>query len=105
MKLDKFKILCDADVKFGSSRYGVESISLSERCVDISQEWIDTYKDNYGALLNKDVKTLKKELKDYIRPRAKKAKFIPSFIWWWIAGQVIKWVVDKVIEYIINNHT
>ena len=35
MKLDKFKILSEADAKFGSSRSGKVSIKLSEKCYDI----------------------------------------------------------------------
>ena len=106
MQLDKNKILMDADVRFGKSRYSQDSISLSERCVDISQEWLDTYQDNYSVIYDKDTKLLREELKSYIRPRIKeykKSTFVPTFVWWWIAQIVIKWVVDKIIEYLKEN--
>ena len=103
MQLDKDKIIGEAKQYFGSKRYSKESIRLSERCVDISQQWIDTYQNNYGALFNKDTHTLKKELKNYIRPRIEYPKFIPSFVWWWIAQTVINWIIERIIEYLIEN--
>lgn len=107
MQLDKFKILSEADAKFGTSRFSKESIGLSERCVDIAQDWLDDHKDDYGALINKDAKVLQKELKNYIRPRIvkyKRAKFIPTVVWWWLAQVVINWIIDRIIDYILKNH-
>ena len=103
MQLDKDKILGEAKQFFGSKRYSKESISLSQRCVEVSQQWLDTYKDNYGAIYKKDAQTLKKELKKYIRPRIDYPKFIPSFVWWWIAQTVINWIIERIIEYLIEH--
>lgn len=107
MKLDKFKILSEADAKFGSSRSGKVSIKLSEKCVDIAQEWLDETYYGGAEFLGKDSKTLKKELKEYIRPRIvkyKKSTFIPTVVWWWLAQVVINWVIDRIIDYILKNH-
>ena len=107
MKLDKFKILSEADAKFGSSRSGKVSIRLSEKCVDIAQDWIDETYHSDAALLSKDTQTLKKELKEYIRPRIvkyKRSTFIPTVVWWWLAQVVINWVIDRIIDYILKNH-
>ena len=106
MKLDKFKILSEADAKFGSSRSGKVSIRLSEKCVDIAQDWIDETYYSDAALLSKDTQTLKKELKEYIRPRIvkyKRSTFIPTVVWWWLAQVVINWVIDRIIDYILKN--
>ena len=107
MKLDKFKILSEANEKFGTSRFSKESISLSERCVDIAQDWLDDHKDNHETLINKDAQILQKQLKNYIRPRIvkyKKSKFIPTVVWWWIAQIVINWIIDRIIDYILKSH-
>jgi len=104
MQLDKYKILGAAAVYFGRKRYAASSYGLAEECVDIGQSWLDTYSDDFGALVRKSPKEMKKELKNYYKGRvnysAHNATFLPTFIWMWLAQAVITWVVTRIIDNI-----
>tara|TARA_R110002020_G_scaffold386620_1_gene597397 strand:+ start:225 stop:569 length:345 start_codon:yes stop_codon:yes gene_type:complete len=106
MKLDKKKILGEAEDYFGSKRYSDGTYSLTEECVDLGQVWLDTYTNDYGALIRKSPKEMKKELKKYVKGKVKysshNATFIPTFIWMWIAQAIITWVVQKIINNILQ---
>ena len=106
MKLDKKKILGEAEDYFGSKRYGDGTYSLSEECVDLGQVWLDTYRKDYGALMRKSPKDMRKELKNYVKGRveysSQNATFIPTFIWMWIAQAIISWIIGKIIDNILE---
>jgi len=107
MKLDKKKILEGAEEYFGSKNYGDGGYGLAEECVDLAQSWVDTHSDDFGALMRKSPKDIKKELRKYIRPRVSYSKhnatFIPTFIWIWIAQAVVSWVIGLILSYIEKN--
>ena len=44
MKLDKKKILEEAEDYFGSKRYGDGTYDIAEDCVELGQVWLDTYR-------------------------------------------------------------
>ncbi len=106
MQLDKKKILGEAEEYFGSKNYGDGTYSLAERCVDLGQEWINTYSDDFGAIIRKDSKDMRKELKSYYKGKINysthNATFIPTFIWMWIAQAIITWVVTRIINNILD---
>jgi hypothetical protein len=104
MKLDKKKILGDAKEYYSGKRYGTQSYSLAEGCVDLGQEWIDTHREDYGALVNKSHKQMKKEVRQYVRARVSYSEYnatlLPAFIWWWVAQAIISWIIGKIIDNI-----
>ncbi len=106
MKLDKRKILGDAKQYFATKGYTSQSYSLAEECVSISQKWLDGYKDNYGGILDKEPKEMRKELKSYIKERVDydrhNTTFIPSFVWMWIIQAVITWIVNRIIDNVLE---
>ena len=105
MKLDKKKILEEAEDYFGSKRYGDGTYDIAEDCVELGQVWLDTYRRDYGALMRRTPKEMRKELKSYIKSRLDYSKynatFIPTFIWTWLAQIIISWIVNKIINNII----
>ncbi len=106
MKLDKKKILGEAKEYYSGKKRGSQSYNLSERCVDLGQEWVDTHQEDYGALVNKSPKQMKKEVRKYIRARVSyseyNATFLPAFIWMWIAQAIISWIIGKIIDNILE---
>ena len=104
MQLDKNKILGEVQEHFGSKNYADGSYGLASECVDLGQEWLDTYDGDFGGLSRKSPKQMKKELKQYYKGRldyaSYNATFIPTFIWMWIAQAIITWVVTRIINNI-----
>tara|TARA_R100000005_G_C4994977_1_gene201901 strand:+ start:153 stop:467 length:315 start_codon:yes stop_codon:yes gene_type:complete len=58
-----------------------------------------------GIHKSKSKRALYKKAYNYTYERMEKPSgFIPSFVWWWIARTVIRWIVRKIIEHIIDTH-
>ena len=109
MKLNKKKILKDVKKYYGGRIYGDGSYGLAERCVDLGQEWVDSYQwgfDTRDSLINRSRKELRKELRRYVRDRVSysehNATFLPAFIWMWIAQAIISWIIGKIIDNILE---
>ena len=109
MKLNKKKILRDVKKYYSGRMHGGQSSSLAERCVDLGQDWIDSYQwgfDTSDSLINKNRKEMRKELRRYVRDRVAyseyNATFLPAFIWMWIAQAIISWIIGKIIDNILE---
>jgi hypothetical protein len=106
MKIDKKKILEDAKKYYGGKIHSEQSYGLAEKCVDLGQVWVDTYKQDYGALMRKSPKEMRKELNKYVGGRISysehNATFLPGFIWMWIAHAIITWIIKKIIDNILE---
>ena len=104
MKLNKKEILGEAVETYRGNLYGGKIDGLAEECVDLAQLWVDTHSDDFGAFMRKKPKDIKKELKDYIRPRVSYSEhnttFLPTFIWMWVAHAVVLWVVGMILRHI-----
>ncbi len=81
--------------------FGQDKLSgLAEEIVDIAEEWAQNYTD-YPE--KKTKRELRRDLKAYIKERLdfkdeNKSYFIPTFVWVFIAQQVISWLVKILIE-------
>lgn len=107
MKLDKVKLLGEAKEYYGRGGVSDQSYDFSSGCVDLGQEWLDTYKSDYGALMRKSPSEMRKELRGYVKKRVNYKKyntysFLPTFVWVWLAQTIISWIVKKIIEHILN---
>ncbi len=101
MILNKEEILLAA-----KSRYSGGSYRLTERCVDLAQEWLDEAHEI--TISGTPAKTMRKELRAYIRSKIDYGQynpvtFVPTFVWVWLAQTIIAWITKKIVEYIINN--
>jgi len=102
MKLDKKAIYTALEQNFPDPNYASETNSLCSHCLKLSEEWF-TIEQN---LTNKSKRELRKDLKQYISMNTNlrdtnSSYFVPSFIWFFIAGQIISWLV----RYIIDKYT
>ena len=89
---------------FGKRQYGDVACGVySEEVYDLAQEWFDKEEWKTNIELG-TARACRIELKRYIKDRIKvdeedKAWFIPSFVWIWVAQQVIVLIVRLIIEY------
>ena len=106
MKLNKKRILGDAADHYRGTFNGHKSYGLAEECVDLAQEWIYTYEEDFPALMAKSAREMRIDLKCYVESRVSysehKAMFIPAFIWIAVAQAIISWIVSKIIDNILD---
>ena len=106
MKLDRKKILGDAMQHYGGHLSGSRSYNMSVECVDLADVWLNTYQEDFGALMAKSPREMRKELRKYVRGNVSysdhRATFIPAFIWVAIAQAIISWIVGKIIDNILE---
>ena len=106
MKLDRKKILGDAMHHYGGHFSGSHSYSMSVECVDLADVWLNNYQEDFGALMAKSPREMRKELRKYVRSNVSysdhKATFIPAFIWVAIAQAIISWIVGKIIDNVLE---
>ena len=102
---DKDNILKNTEYKFEAKGNTKEIVMLADEVIDIAEEWAANYT---GYPEKKTKRELRRELKSYIKERINlrdkdKAYFIPTFVWVFIAQQVINWLVKILIEkYMMN---
>ena len=97
---DKENILKNTEYRFESRGNTKEIVLLADEVIDLAEEWANNYT---GYPEKKTKKELRRELKSYIRERINlrdkdKAYFIPTFVWVFLAQQVISWLVKILIE-------
>lgn len=103
MNIDRKSLYEEVESNFPDTNYS-ESVNLLARdCMNAAEEWLAENSKGSGS---KTKRELRKDLKAYIaskvNPRdSTQAYFIPSFIWVFIAGQVISFIV----RWIVNRYT
>ena len=110
MKIDKEELLSEAKEYYGRGGISDQSYFFAEECIDLGQEWLDTYKSNYWVLIRQSQREMKKGMRNYLKERVNYQKyngyrFLPTFVWVWIANTIISWVVKKIIVYIIKKYS
>ena len=112
MKFNADDIFSSATNEFGEGVLGDESLDLVESCIEIAHGWTVECADAYNVTRTKQ--QLRRELKKHIRKRldleahcgpiheSKGASFLPSFIWKWLAGIIINWIVRLIIDNLTN---
>jgi hypothetical protein len=107
MKLDREKILGEALDHYGGRFSRGRSYAMSVECVDIAEEWLNTYQQDFGVLMAKSPRQMRRELGAYVRGNISyskhKATFIPAFIWVTIAQAIISWIVGRIIENLMGD--
>jgi|LakMenE07Oct09ns_1017277.scaffolds.fasta_scaffold00938_6 hypothetical protein len=99
MKIDKKQIYDEVESKFSNPNYSTETSLLASECMKHAEEWLQ----QAGDFPFKNKRELRKDLKKYIMDRvdlqdAKRSYFIPSFIWIFLAGQIISYIVRLIVE-------
>jgi hypothetical protein len=99
MKIDKKQLYDEVESKFSNPNYSTETSLLASECMKYAEEWLL----QAGDFPFKTKRELRKDLKKYIMDRVdlqdtKRAYFIPSFIWIFLAGQIISYLVKLIIE-------
>ena len=106
MKLDKKRILGDAMEHYGGKFHGSRSYNMSVQCVDLGQDWVYTHQEDFGALMRKSPREMRKELRKNVKSKVSysehKATFLPAFIWVAIAQAIISWIVGKIIDNVLE---
>lgn len=106
MKLNKKRILGYAADHYRGKFNGHKSYGLAEECVDLAQDWIYTYEEEFPAQMAESPREMRTDLKSYIQCRVSyaehKAMFIPAFIWIAVAQAIISWIVGKIIDNILD---
>lgn len=102
MKIDRKALYEAVEEKFPDPAHATEANNLARDCIKLSEGWLEQTK-NTGRLTKRE---LRKDLKAHIMESVdlqdyKKAYFVPSFIWIFIAGQIISFIV----RWIIDNYT
>ena len=110
IKIDKEELLSEAKEYYGRGGISDQSYFFAEECIDLGQEWLDTYKSNYWVLIRQSQRAMKKGMRNYLKERVNYKKyngytFVPTFVWVWIANTIISWVVKKIIVYIIKKYS
>ena len=97
---DKENILKNTEYRFESKGRTKEIKLLADEVIDLAEEWAANYT---GYPEKKTKRELRRELKSYIKDRVNlrdkdKSYFVPTFVWVFIAQQVISWLVKILIE-------
>jgi hypothetical protein len=104
MKIDKKDVYTAVESKFPDPTYSAEINNLTSHCLKLSDEWLSIEEN----ITSKSRRELRKDLKQYIMTKtnlrdSSKSYFIPSFIWVFLAGQIISWIVRYIIEKYTNS--
>lgn len=104
MKINKKDVYSAVEGKFPDPSYTTEINSLCSHCLKLSEEWFSIEED----ITSKSRRELRKDLKQYIMMNtnlrdSSTSFFIPSFIWVFLAGQIISFIVRYIIEKYTNN--
>lgn len=99
MKINRKECYDAMEKRFRDPWASTEKSSLLRECMNYAEEWYND-ESNYSG---KSTKEQSKDLKSYIMGRidlndSKRAYFIPSFIWIFIATQLIQWFIKWIIE-------
>jgi len=97
---DKENILKNTEYRFESKMFTSATQSLAAEVIDLAEEWAQNYT---GYPEKKTKKELRRELKKYIKDNINlkdknKAYFLPTFVWVFLAQQLISWLVKILIE-------
>jgi len=91
--------------RFGGSRraYHDQSVDLADDVFNIAQEWFNSEPWNDDLELDTR-REMRINLTRYIKDRIDftdhtKSYFLPTFVWVYIAQQVIGWIVKQIIEH------
>tara|TARA_R100000278_G_scaffold113697_1_gene91937 strand:+ start:280 stop:600 length:321 start_codon:yes stop_codon:yes gene_type:complete len=99
---DKRKIYEEVERRWQDPTYSDQASILTREVMKISEEWMKQAK----GINRMTVREARRELRLYIDERIdlqdmKRSYFLPTFIWVWVAGQIITFI----IKWIIENHT
>ena len=75
MKIDKDELLSEAKEYYGSGGISDQSYFFAEECIDLGQEWLDTYKSNYWVLIRQSQRAMKKGMRNYLKERVNYQKY------------------------------
>tara|TARA_R100000008_G_C3566175_1_gene159263 strand:+ start:442 stop:774 length:333 start_codon:yes stop_codon:yes gene_type:complete len=98
--INREEIVNSVEKEFIQSAHPDEAVDFADDVIKISEQWLQS-KEYEQLKGNKRKRRI--ALKRYIRKNldlndSRKSWFIPSFVWIWIAQQVISYIVKIIIE-------
>jgi len=99
---EKRKIYEAVEAEFNDPTYSDQASSLTRDVIAACESWL---KDNKTGI-PRSAREARKDMREFVYTKIdlndyKRHYFLPSFIWLFIAGQVISFIV----KWIIENHT
>lgn len=100
---DKENILKNTEYRFEQKFEGFEkdkTQGLAAEVIDLAEQWAQNYTGYPEKKTKRELRReLKKHIKDNIDLKDKdKSYFLPTFIWVFLAQQLINWLVKILIE-------
>jgi len=103
IQIDKDYFLPQLDKKYGSGQFGDSGKKLSREVLDVAQGWFDDppFKSDKTINTQRECRiSIKYYILQQINLRDKNNSFfVPTFIWVWIAQQIISYIAKLLIEY------
>jgi|TARA_R100000152_G_C6600103_1_gene57533 hypothetical protein len=97
---DKDNIVRNVGYRYETKEYRKNMEELAEHVIDLGEEWAQNFTGYPEKMTRRE---LRKSLRKYIKENLdiqddSKSYFIPSFVWAFLAQQLITWLVKILIE-------
>ena len=88
--------------------YGSQQREVSRIALKYAQEWLDKQADRMEVSESKDApqtqRQARRQMADFVKQNMdlkdrSRSYFVPVFVWQWLAGKVIAYVVKLIIEH------
>ena len=99
MKINRKQCYEDMEKRFRDPWGAPERSNLLRECMNYAEEWYSEEQNYTGKSSKEQAKDLRAYIMDRIDLRdSKRSYFIPSFIWIFLASQLIQWFIKWIIE-------
>ena len=97
---DKDNIVRNVGYRYEKKEYRKNMQELAEEVIDLAEEWAQNFTGYPEKMTRRELrKSLRKHIKENLDIHDdSKSYFIPSFIWAFLAQQLITWLVKILIE-------
>jgi hypothetical protein len=84
--------------------HGSQQREVSRLALQYAQEWLDDLADNSSSERPQTQRQARRAMANHIKSRMdlkdrNRSYFVPAFVWQWLAGKVIAYVVKLIIEH------
>lgn len=108
IQIDQDYFLPQIDSEYGSGRFGDSGKKLSREVLNVAQGWFDDppFKSDETINSRRECRiSLKYYVLQEINLRDKNNSFfMPTFIWVWVAQQIVSYIAKLLIEFYWRKH-